>query len=194
MKNRIVFKSIGIIAITLFSISALFANPNPTPVKNSWDHLGTKKIRSNDKDVIYVSNDGEWYSSIELRAKSDQVDLQRVVVHYFDGSQQDVTLGQDNLTDEYQTINLTGGNSNIDKIEIYGSKTQKKKATVEVWGKVGGKNTTFRSDNNIDYYSPLNRRYLYGRRYGYRGGFGLGFNRGFGFRSRLGFRRGYYRY
>ncbi len=181
------FRSIGIIALTLFSVSALLANP--TPAENSWDYLGTKKIRSNDKDVLYISNDGEWYSSIELRANSNQVDLQRVVVHYFDGNQQDVTLAPNNQTGESQTINLTGGNSNIDRIEIYGSKTQKKKAKVEVWGKVGGKNTTFRSDNSQYYGSSLYGGSRFGRSY-YR----YGFNRGFGFRSRLGFRRGFYRY
>jgi len=188
MKNRIMFKSTGVIALIFFGISALFANPNP-PIGN-WDHLGTKKIGHTDRDIIYVSNDGEWYTSVELRANKDQVDLDRVVVHYFDGSQQDVTLGQDNQTGEYQTIDLTGGSSNIDKIEIYGSKTQRKKAAVEVWGKVGGKNTEFRSDNDSQYY---NRGYRYGRRYGFRSSFGLGYGRGFGYRSRLGL-RGYYRY
>ena len=188
MKNRIVFKSIGIIALTFFSVSVLLANPNPTPTDNNWDHLGTRKIRINDKDVIYVSSDGEWYSSIELRANNNQVDLKRVVVHYFDGNQQDVTLGSDHQTGGNQTINLTGGSSNIDRIEIYGSKTQKKKATVEVWGKVGGRNTAFRS-NDDQYYSPYR-----GYPYGFRRGFGLRYYRGFGFRSRLGFRRGFYRY
>ncbi len=184
MKDQIRFKSIGIIALALFTVNVLFANP--TPSNNNWDHIGTKKIRTNDKDVIYVSNDGEWYSSLELRANNDQVDLQRVVIHYFDGNQQDVTLDSDKQMDEYQTINLTGGNSNIDRIEIYGSKTQKKKATVEVWGKVGGKNTTFRSnDDNGQYYYPYR---------GYRYGFRRNFYRGFGFRSRLGFSRGFYRY
>ena len=184
MKNRIRFKSIGIIALALFSINVLFANP--TPPDNNWDHIGTKKIRTNDKDVIYVSNEGEWYSSLELRANKNQVDLQRVVIHYFDGNQQDVTLDSENQTGEYQTINLTGGNSNIDRIEIYGSKTQKKKATVEVWGKVAGKNTTFRSNDDGQYYSPY-------RGYGYRYGFRNNFYRGFGLRSRLGFRRGFHR-
>lgn len=182
MKNRIMFKSIRIIVLMLFSASILLANP--IPADNNWDHLGTRKIRTNDKDVIYVANDGEWYSSIELRANKDQVNLQRVVVHYFDGNQQDVTLGPDNQTGKYQTINLTGGSSNIDKIEIYGSKTQKKKATVEVWGKIGGKNTVFRSEDSQDY-AP---RY---RSYGFRGLYGYPF---YGFRSRFGFRRGFYRY
>ena len=190
MKNRIMFQSIGVIALILFGVSALIANPNPNPPKSNWDHLGTKKIGNTDRDVIYVSNDGEWYSSVELRANSDQVDLQRVVVHYFDGSQQDVTLGQENQTGEYQTIDLNGGDSNIDRIEIYGSKTQRKKAAVEVWGKVGGKNTAFRSNNDSQYYYPY-RGYRYGRRYGYRSSIGFGYGRGFGFRS--GFRfRGYY--
>ena len=185
MKNRIRFKSIGIIALVLFSINVLFANPTP-PNNNNWDHIGTKKIRTNDRDVIYVSNEGEWYSSLELRANKNQVDLQRVVIHYFDGTQQDVTLDSDHQTDEYQTINLTGGNSNIDRIEIYGSKTQKKKATVEVWGKVGGKNTRFRSNNDDRYSTPY-------RRYGYGYGFRNNFYRGVGLRSRIGFRRGFYR-
>jgi len=187
MKNRIKFKSTGIIALILFSFGALFANPTP-PVGN-WDHLGTKKIGNTDKDIIYVSNDGEWYSSVELRANKDQVDLQRVVVHYFDGSQQDVTLGPDNLTGEYQTIDLNGGNSNIDRIEIHGSKTQRKKAAVEVWGKVGGKNTAFRSNNDSQYYNSPYNGYRYGRRYGFRSG--LGYRYG-GLRSRFGFRRYYY--
>jgi len=162
MKNRIVFQSIGVVAFLLFSVSALLADP--TPPKSKWDHLGTKKIGNTDRDIIYVSNDGEWYSSIELRANSNQVDLERVVVHYFDGSQQDVALN--NQTGESQTIDLNGGNSNIDKIEIYGSKTQRKKAAVEVWGKVGGKNTQFRSNASQNY----NSSYGYGR-YGFRSGF-----------------------
>ena len=169
MKNRIVFQSIGVVAFLLFSVNALLADPTP-PKKSSWDYLGTKKIGNTDRDIIYVSNDGEWYSSIELRANNDQVDLQRVVVHYFDGSQQDVTLGQDNQTGEYQTIDLNGGNSNIDKIEIYGSKTQRKKAAVEVWGKVGGRNTQFRSSDSQNF----NSSYYYGGRYGFRSGLGIG--------------------
>ncbi len=84
MKNRIMFKSIGVIALILFGVSALIANPTPNPPIGNWDHLGTKKIGNTDKDIIYVSNDGEWYSSVELRANNNQVDLQRVVVHYFE--------------------------------------------------------------------------------------------------------------
>ena len=190
MKNRIMFKSTGVIALIFFGISALFANPNP-PIGN-WDHLGTKKIGHTDRDIIYVSNDGEWYTSVELRANKDQVDLDRVVVHYFDGSQQDVTLGQDNQTGEYQTIDLTGGSSNIDRIEIYGSKTQRKKAAVEVWGKIGGRNTEFRSNDSQYYNSRYNRGYRYGYgRFGYRSSFGFGYGSRFGFRSRIGFRRYY---
>ncbi len=185
MNDRIMLKPTVLIALVLFSVSALFANP--TPPDKAWEHLGTKKIkRANDKDVVYVDNYGEWFSAIELRTNNQHVDLHRVVIHYEDGSKQDVSLDQNYLGEEYHTIGLDGGNHRaVDKIAIYGSGDRKSKvnSAVEVWGKVGGdiQNSNRRIRNNGNLYNYP--RYRTFSRFGRYGGYhsGLRYRRGLGF-------------
>ena len=122
MKDRIMFKATGVVALILMGVSVLLANP--TPPENPWEYLGAKKIsRTNDKDVLYLDNFGEWYSAIELRSNKDLVDLQRLVVHYEDGSKHDVSLSQDYAGEHHPVINLDGNNKAVSRIAIYGSKT-----------------------------------------------------------------------
>ena len=94
MKDRIMLKPTVLVAVILLSVSGLFAHHNPP--ENSWEHLGSKNIgRTNDKDIARIDNYTEWFSAIELRTDRQHVDLHRFVVHYEDGSKQDVSFDED---------------------------------------------------------------------------------------------------
>jgi len=156
MKDRIMLKSIGAVALVLICVSAVFANPFPP--KGKWEYLGSKNIgHAYDKDVIDVDNYRELYSAIELRTDKKQIDLHRCVIYFQNGDRQDVRLRRDNRGSESHVIELEGGGRAIDRIAIWGSRDYGKifrafdKGTVEFWGKVAkGKRDR---DQDTQYYS-----------------------------------------
>lgn len=161
MKDRIMLKSISAVAVVLFSISALLANPFPP--KKSWEYLGSKNIGlTYDKDVLYIDNYREVYTAIELRTNKKQIDLHRCVIYFENGERQDVRLRRDNRGGEAHVIEVKGRAKAIKKIAIWGSRDYGKifrafdKGTVEIWGKVA-KNKN--RDGDTQYYSSTYSNY-----------------------------------
>lgn len=156
MKDRIMLKSIGAVALILIFVGAVFANPSPP--RGQWEFLGSKNIGlTYDRDVIYIDDYRDLYSAIELRTDKKQIDLHRAVIYYQNGDRQDVRLRRDNRGGESHVIELEGRGRYIDRIAIFGSRDYGKifrafdKGTVEVWGRVV--NDRRNRDQDSQYYS-----------------------------------------
>lgn len=108
-------------------------------MEGRWEKLGTRTVKFNlDKDEIMVTAQEGFFTGLKIKVLNSKLDMHKMVVHFGDGSTQDIELrnifkaGQ-----ESRVIDLPGNRRIITKVVFwYDTKNYKKtRAIVELWGK-----------------------------------------------------------
>lgn len=108
-------------------------------VAQEWIELGSRKVNFGlDKDVIEVTYHEGTFTAIKLEVTDGGLNMHRCVIHFENGTQQEVALRYSFAKgSESRVIDLNGNRRFIKKIVFwYDSKDlQFKHATLTVWGR-----------------------------------------------------------
>ncbi|MBK7233173.1 MAG: DUF2541 family protein [Saprospiraceae bacterium] len=133
--------NICVIALVLLNFLTInnFSIAQGTARPDKWTKLGSRLVNHGlDKDEILVKAYEEHFDAIQIRVKKSGINMHRCVVHFGDGSTQEIELKQEfKQGEQSRLINLDGTNRIIRKVVFwYDTKNyRRKKALVEVWGK-----------------------------------------------------------
>lgn len=107
--------------IGLFFVFALIFSPS-SPAKH-WAYLGNAHVDGNaDHDTIHVGG-SERFHTIQLRVHGGAVEFERVVVHYGDGSQEEVSIRERvHSGGKSHEVDLPGEHRTIDSVEMWYAK------------------------------------------------------------------------
>jgi len=104
-----------------------------------WEKLGERKVNFTvDRDEIVVTAAEGRFTALKLMVKKGSINLHKMVVHFGDGSTQEVeTRDQIPAGGESRVINLEGNRRVIRKVVfVYDTKNfADKRAEVELWGR-----------------------------------------------------------
>lgn len=144
MKSTAAFK-LGRLFLLCFCVSFTFAFTPPASKnisKNNppkWQKLGQRKVnRSLDRDEILVTARDGRFSKLRLGVKNSGINMHKMVVHFANGSKQDINL-RNNIAAGGTTrvIDISGGRRVIKKV-VFWYDTKRiinNKAIVELWGR-----------------------------------------------------------
>ncbi len=126
-------------AIFMFQATATFAHTPGLPPVTKWDKLGQKKVDFRlDKDEIKVTIVQGLFTAIKLKVKDGPINLHKCVVHFKNGTKQNVNIRKNiPAGGETRVIQLDGAGKRVIKkvVLLYDSKRPRDKATVALWGK-----------------------------------------------------------
>ncbi len=96
------------------------------PIANAkrWMLLGTAHVDKNDDHkTIHVGNEAGQFHKIQLRVNGGAIDLQRLVVHFGDGTKEELAVA-DRVRSGGKTpeLDLPGERRTIDSVELWYSK------------------------------------------------------------------------
>lgn len=123
------------------SVTTSFANtPNPGfPFRTQWDKLGQKKVDFRlDKDEIKVTLVEGLFTAIKLKVNGGSINMHRCVVHFNNGSTQEVQIRKNiPAGGETREIQLDGNGYRIIKkvVFVYDKDQKNSNASVALWGK-----------------------------------------------------------
>jgi hypothetical protein len=104
-----------------------------------WEKLGERKVNfAVDRDEILVTASEGRFTALKILVKKGAINLHKVVVHFGDGSEQEVeTRDEIRAGGESRVINLEGNRRVIRKVVfVYDTKNfADKRAEVELWGR-----------------------------------------------------------
>ena len=115
--------------IALASIALLFAfalSTVRTQAQGGWDYLGDAHVDGgNDHDSIHVGKHDGRFRAIQLRVEGGEVFFERVIVHFHDGSHEELLI-RDRIPNGGQTraIDLPGERRVIESVELWYSKAR----------------------------------------------------------------------
>jgi hypothetical protein len=102
-----------------------------------WTYLGNAHVDgANDHDNIKVGSQDGKFRAVQLRVKGGAIDFQKVLVHFGDGSVQELVF-RERIPDGGQTrpLDLTGDRRRIDSVELWYSKESwHRRPKVELFG------------------------------------------------------------
>lgn len=133
------------ITLCLFIAALGFSFTTPAPTSQeakhffNWEKLGQKKVDYGlDRDEISVTAREGRFSAIKLMVKRSPINLHKVIVHYGNGTKQEVNV-RDRIAagGETRAIDIRGGKRIISKVVFwYDTKgIADKKGVVELWGR-----------------------------------------------------------
>ncbi len=103
-----------------------------------WEKLGQRKVnRSLDRDEIVVTGREGAFRKIKLMVRRSPINMHRCVIHFRNGSAQEVEL-RNNIPagGETRVIDIDGNRRIITKVVFwYDTKGLQDKAVVELWGR-----------------------------------------------------------
>jgi endonuclease YncB( thermonuclease family) len=103
-----------------------------------WELLGQRTVkRTVDRDEIRVTARDGRFSKIKLRVKRSGINMHRCVIHFANGSTQEVAI-RNNIRQggETRVIDINGGKRVISKVVFwYDTKGLQDRAVVELWGR-----------------------------------------------------------
>ncbi|MDQ3141684.1 MAG: hypothetical protein M3Q56_05495 [Bacteroidota bacterium] len=106
---------------------------------HKWELLGSRTIKHGlDRDEILVTGWEGRFDAIKIKVRRSGINMHKCIVHFADGSEQNVGLkNQFSAGSESRVIDLEGNNRIIRKVVFwYDTKNfRKSKAVVELWGK-----------------------------------------------------------
>ena len=112
---------------------------NEVTVLNNWQRLGIKKVNYKlDRDVIQVGAEDGRFTKLKIKVTAGNLNMHRMVVHYGNGSKQEIELRHNfNKRSNSRVIDLKGNKRVIRKITfVYDTKnTSRRKAKVHVFGR-----------------------------------------------------------
>lgn len=129
------FASLLLLTFT-FSFGNLHAASVHPP---NWEMLGSRQVKYGvDHDVIMVTAQEGRFTAVKLMVKRGGINMHKMVIHFGDGSRQDVEL-RNNIPagGESRVINLEGERRVINRVEFwYDTKNLAPgKAVVQLWGR-----------------------------------------------------------
>lgn len=128
-----------ITGLSFVFLTALLCSFAPTGILQEWVELGSRKVNFGlDKDVIEVTYHEGTFTAIKLGVTDGALNMHRCVIHFENGTQQEVEL-RFNFAQgsESRVVDLNGNRRFIKKIDFwYDSKNmQSRRATLTVWGR-----------------------------------------------------------
>jgi hypothetical protein len=97
---------------------------SPVAQAKHWALLGTAHVdKSEDHKTIHVGSEAGRFHNIQLRVHGGAVDFQRVIVHFGDGTQEEIAVGE-RIPDggKSKEVDLPGERRTIDSVELRYSK------------------------------------------------------------------------
>jgi len=113
------------VALGLLAASLLLVLLSPLAYAKHWILLGTAHVDKNeDHKTIHVGTAAGSFHQIQLRVNGAAIDLQRVVVHFENGAQEELPSVNDRIRSGGKTrdIDLPGERRTIDGVELWFSK------------------------------------------------------------------------
>lgn len=139
MKNVIQIANIMILFVGSFVISNCATPSNPTLIQGRWEVLGTRTVKYGlDRDEILVTRQEGFFTGLKIKVLRSALDMHKMVVHFGDGTTQDIELRNNfKAGQESRVIDLAGNRRVITKVVFwYDTKNYKNtKAVVELWGR-----------------------------------------------------------
>ena len=115
-----------------------FVNPK-SPLPPRWEKLGERNVNFRvDRDEIFVTAAEGRFTALKIKVRKGAINLHKMVVHFGDGSEQEVeTRDEIAAGGESRVINLEGNRRIITKVVfVYDTKNfADSKAEVELWGR-----------------------------------------------------------
>ena len=136
-------KALASILCLLFVANLATANQSPVTSHESlpprWEKLGERNVNFRaDRDEIFVTAAEGRFTALKIKVRKGAINLHKMVVHFGDGSEQEVET-RNNLAagEESRVINLEGNRRIITKVVfVYDTKNfADRKAEVELWGR-----------------------------------------------------------
>ncbi|MCI4668148.1 MAG: hypothetical protein MRZ79_08300 [Bacteroidia bacterium] len=104
-----------------------------------WEQLGMKKVNYRvERDEIFVTAREGTFTAVKLRVLKAPINMRKMVIHYRNGSTQEVVLKKNFARGgESRVIDLKGGKRVIKKVVFwYDSKNySRSRATIQLWGR-----------------------------------------------------------
>ncbi len=140
MKNLIQSFVVTLTIISTFLIgNAACSSTKTAPVQGQWEQLGTRTVNFGlDRDEISVTAREGFFTALKLKVDRSALNMHKMVIHFGDGSTQDVELkGNFKAGQESRVIDLAGNRRVITKVVFwYDTKNiRKTRAIVELWGR-----------------------------------------------------------
>jgi hypothetical protein len=107
-------------------VGALFVIALLSPITRAkhWALLGTAHVdKSEDHKTIHVGSEAGRFRNIQLRVHGGGVEFERVIVHFGDGTQEEIAVGE-RISDggKSKEVDLPGERRTIDSVELRYSK------------------------------------------------------------------------
>jgi hypothetical protein len=102
----------------------VFALLSPVAHAKHWILLGTAHVdKSEDHKTIHVGNEAGSFHKIQLRVNGGAVEFQRVVVHFGNGTQEELAVAERVRSGgKTREVELPGERRAIDSVELWYSK------------------------------------------------------------------------
>ncbi|WP_420573545.1 hypothetical protein [Kordia sp.] len=132
------FATLLLSAVLFIGLSS-FDTTKSNTFTQKWEKLGSKKVNYKlDKDVIHVGKHEGTFKKLKLVVSKGALNMHRMVVHYGNGSQEEIKLKHTfNRRSNSRVIDLNGNKRFITKISfLYDTKNRSRnRATLHVFGK-----------------------------------------------------------
>ena len=107
--------------------------------RGGWIHLGDKHVDGKaDHDKISIGRSDGRFRQLQIRVEDAPVDFQRVVVHYGNGTDEELQFRERiNAGGETRAMDLRGGNRFIKSVEFWYEKADwgSRRPTVRLYGR-----------------------------------------------------------
>lgn len=127
---------LSLLVALMFSVS-LQAQEGREGREGRWERLGDAHVDGhNDHDNIHVGRSDGKFRAVQLRVSGGAIDFQKVIVHFGDGSTQELEF-REHIQDGGRTrpMDLTGDRRRIESVELWYSKESwHRRPKVELYG------------------------------------------------------------
>lgn len=104
-----------------------------------WEYLGQRRVDfSRDRDEIFVTARDGVFTAIKIRVKKAPIEMHRLIIHFANGTTQEIELRQNiPAGGSSRIIDLPGNKRIIQKVVfVYETKNRSpRRAVVELWGR-----------------------------------------------------------
>jgi hypothetical protein len=109
----------------ILGVSLVLGLGVPIAQAKHWILLGTAHVdKSEDHKTIHVGDKAGEFHKIQLRVNGGAIDLQRLVVHFGNGTQEELAVAADRVRSGGKTpeLDLPGERRTIESVELWYSK------------------------------------------------------------------------